>query len=597
MAAKKPAARATVAAGAKKKPSARPRSTAPGVTAFLEALHQRAKPVAERMRPPAAPNAIEALRRLEVPAAMSALYTLHDGSDGAVFGPYQLLSVAELIEERAAMNEILVENESWRTNRTWDSRWVPFMADGDGQLFVVDPGGVYGGAPGQVLFFDHEIGASRELASFDGLLDLLTTLADERLLSLDAWKEHAEKVDARRAEARSVGLAKMKPAALAATLLAVDDAKSAEEAIAILLPLVRAYPTEELLWARVASAAALASRWSLVVHAAESAMRLAPTRDKNAHVPGLFRGLHETGRDEEALAVLRAGLARITNPNERRAGLVPLEIPSTLRLRALRAVTELQPKDVETWALVAEATEDPRERARAREAIVDLVDAMEYPSSFDRTRRLDALRGRAHDAMIGLEPDARLRALLDFAAVANDGEWDVAWADAAKLAASLGRWDVVDAAAKKQLAHTYASLSDVCALRVRALVLLGREEDALALLGAALDQAYTGSDACFVAIPWHEERIAGAPVMVPPAAEFQARAFAMVTARSPENLAAWKWRRVFAKGSERSAVLRAIVALCNREADRRNDDGEFHHSEEDRASFATVRAESQSELG
>lgn len=569
------------------------------VLAFLEALASKEKRLAARLRSPASATALGALRGLELPTAMIALYTLHDGSDDAVFGPYQLLPTADVLDERAAMNEVLAENPAWLANRTWDARWVPFMADGDGQLFVIDPvGSTEGGLPGQVLFFDHELGPTREAASFEVLLDLMARLATKQLLGEEAWRERAEEVDALRTDARAIGLPRMKPADLRRLLSAADDDDlTPRTKLGALLAAAERHSGEAALWSRIASIATELSDFPLVVRASEAALGLEARPDKNAHVPALLRGLHELGRDDEAITVLRAGLARITNANERRSGLVPRELAPRFRLRALRVVTELQPRDVETWELLAKETDDGREREAAREQVITLVDGKEYPSSFDVKRRLEAIRAREHERIAPLSPEAQLTALLELASLAKDGEWDVAWEDAALLAARLGRWDVVDAASAKQIEHTYASLDAVCALRVRALFELGREDEALALVRDALSLAYSGGDSCFVAIPWQEERLRGTPVVEGAARAFQARAFAIVTELSPENFAAWKWRIAFATGRERDEVLQAVIARFGDEPQRRDEDGAFYHSDEDRADFTAVLAASRRELG
>ena len=136
----------------------------------------------------------------------------------------------------------------------------------------------------------------------------------------------------------------------------------------------------------------------------------------------------------------------------------------------------------------------------------------------------------------------------------------------------------------------------VCHLQVRAMFELGREKDALVALRAALEPSYgLRGDEAFKAIPWQAEREAGNLDRSPQARAFEDRCFALIIELSPENLAAWKWRRKLASGADRLAVLKHLEAVCA-EAPGKQVDGEQYYAEEDLAELAQLHAEVRAEL-
>ncbi len=125
-------------------------------------------------------------------------------------------------------------------------------------------------------------------------------------------------------------------------------------------------------------AAVALEEWPLVIEAASTKMRLTRKEWKNQSVSDLFLGLHHTGRDEEAFATLRAGLARITdaNENENPLGLVSTKIDPAVRRKALAIVTEHPSPPtrwVEAWFARGSEAIDPAERKTSLEKAVELV--------------------------------------------------------------------------------------------------------------------------------------------------------------------------------------------------------------------------------
>ena len=180
------------------------------VQALLDAIRKKEKWLVSQLQPPASPAALETLRALEVPPLMSALYAMHDGTKAEFFGSYTLLPVEQIVSQRAMMSELLARMPEWVESGNWNAKWVPFLADGDGQLYCVDPTGAFdSGAPGQILFYDHEAGPERAFASFDVVLELLTTLAKKGLLDQEAQEESEGKYEDLVASAKNAGMPKM----------------------------------------------------------------------------------------------------------------------------------------------------------------------------------------------------------------------------------------------------------------------------------------------------------------------------------------------------------------------------------------------------
>ena len=570
---------------------------------LLDTIAAKEKWLVKELREPASAEALAKLRELEVPDALLALYSLHDGTKNEFMGPYRLLPVASIEDERTMMNQLLAENPTWAKDGNWDSRWVPFMADGDGQYYCIDPGGsCNAGKPGQVLFYDHESGPEREFTSFDAFVGLLTALAKKKLLSERAREDKEETIEALTAEAKAVGLPKLPPKQLKAVLQQLEGeedepAPSAEQRLALLEPLVRQYGAEEQLWSEFATAAAELERWPLVIEAASAAYRIAPKDSKPWHVPQLALALHRTGKDEEALGWLRKAVEIAKNPNSSRVGLIHEKVDPAFHTRCLQLITELHPSDEDAWMLLGSEANDPAVRQKALKQVIAVVDGMRFGGYAFDAKKLQAQRLLEHDRIAAFSADDRLKALLEFAAKAGKGKDPGLWTEAAAAAIELGQWKDAERAGGKAVEHSYDFQRDkVCHLQVRALYELGREKDALAALRASLEPSYglNGTEA-FKAIPWQAEREAGNLERSAKSRAFEDRCFALVTELSPDNLEAWKWRRKLASGADRIAVLKHLDAVCA-EAPNKQVDGEPYYAEEDLAELARLHAEVRAEL-
>lgn len=340
------------------------------IAALLETIASKEKWLVPHLAPGASPEALSKLKALGAPPTMLALYAAHDGTEAATYRGYPLFSVERILEERAAMNKILAERADWREQHVWDESWLPFMGE-DGQLVCVDPKGTCEGSAvkGQVLFYDHETGASRELASFDVFVDLLTALAKAKLLDPEAQEENPDKYEGLCDRAARVGAAMMPAKEMKALNRKLDgeDPPSESARLELLLPLARKYSADGDLWRKLAHTAVRLDQWKLAVEGASKAMRLASRDRKNDLVSPLVVGLHRTGADDKALAVLREAAARQTNYL---TSLVEAsELSTELTVRAYQVLLEVHPKSTPVWLALAKVASGEVRRKAAEQVI------------------------------------------------------------------------------------------------------------------------------------------------------------------------------------------------------------------------------------
>ncbi len=106
---------------------------------------------------------------LRFPPELAASYRLHNGSRGrAVFlYGYPLLSLKEIVEQWGFWRKIIQDGalggepecpeaikKVW-----WNVRWIPFTHNGGGDHHCVDLDPAESGTAGQVIQFNHEVGA------------------------------------------------------------------------------------------------------------------------------------------------------------------------------------------------------------------------------------------------------------------------------------------------------------------------------------------------------------------------------------------------------------------------------------------------------
>jgi tetratricopeptide (TPR) repeat protein len=526
------------------------------VGALVAALAKK-KPIAKLLRGGAAPSALAELDAMGAPAGVRALLAAHDGSTDELLGPHRLLSVAEIVETRATMTG-LAATERWPADR-WKAAWIPLFGDGDGQLLALDPvGGTDDGPAGQIVAYDHEAGPARELASLDVLFDLLTTLAKKGLLGPGASEDEA--FEAAYAKAQAVGLTKMPPKELKKLLAAIDAFTGpAEDALAMVLPAAKKYGAEQRLWMHVMELAGRLSRRELAVRAAERAVRLTPARDRPMCEPALALALHRAGRDDEALAVLRAAFGLKTNYPK---SLVPLDAAPAFVHRAFVVGTEVRPKSHELWLERGRHATDRAERAAAFRAAIALTNDAELvkfnegiaTKVRDEAARLDAL-----DEADALEGTARLDALVALSKRETEAENQDTWLRVARAATELGAWAVAEHAGERAIATAQLEYQryQVASWRVRALAELGREDEAVALVDEVLR-----------AMMFDQER-AAALVAIPDGLSpaLRARVFAVAAPALDENAHAWLGlARTTSDPGARAAALARVLALTTDDA-------------------------------
>ena len=606
--------------GSSSKPAKAPKTPAATsdsapVQALFDAIGKKEKWLVSQLQPPASPAALKILRALEVPPLVSALYAVHDGTEAEMFGSYSLLPVEQIVSQREMMNKLLAEKSEWSKTGNWNATWVPFLADGDGQLYAIDPTGSFeSGTPGQILFYDHEAGPTREFASFDVLLELLTTLAKKGLLGQEAQEEDQEKYEELVTNAKNVGMPKMSAKELkeAKSMFGSGEGLrwSAEQKLAKALPLARKYPAEEYLWGEVATAARKLEQWPLVAEAAKNHERLTPKADRPGyHTDALLLALHRQGRDEEALAVLTAALQIPTNGNTGRTGLVPEEADLAFRQRAWVIASELstalQFRDFDVWWERGLAATDPAERTLAFETILAMC---EKKNAAGRARVGKSFKDHAIDSYIEkvkqqlevdrialLAGEAKVDALLAAAKRFQKGSSKELWHLVATCAVELESWKQAEEAGAKliELESYEGTKYEWCRYQVLALHELGSDEKALKVLKKALEplDEEKGKD-FLVAIPWREAREAGTPQRKPEDAAFEAKCFALATKVMPENPFAWRWRGALATApSERKSAFEKAAALSAAELLLVDD-----YSDEDMEAFRRVRDEAKEQL-
>ncbi len=576
------------------------------IQTLLETVRTKEKWLIPQLRPPATADALQSLRALDAPSLMVALYAMHDGTEHELLGSFQLLSIEAILAERQRMQEVFPAE-----NGPWNSKWIPFLADGDGQLYCVDPAGTLDlGAPGQIIFYDHEAGPKREFMSFEVFISLVTSLANAKLLDQEAQEAKAEKYEGLYTDAKYLGLPKMPAKERKAALAKVDEpsALSKEQQLDLLLPLVRQYPTEGELWGEIAYAAAELERWPLLIEAASTANRFAPKGYADLYTEPLVVGLHRLGRDDDALAALRTAFARIKNPhNERPTNLVSTNADAAFRLRALALMTEVFPAYFEGWFLLGSESTEITERTRCFKEVIRVVNASKNPNGAEERRRFEADRLLVHQDLESVSHEERADGLMAFAKRVDRDTIDaIAWREAAAQALAVDRWEQAASAAAKAAKKSSSDNKEryeTCRITLRALYELGKENQALTALKKTYADGYMESDRdCFAAIPWHEERLANIVTRDPAALLFEVKCFALVTKLDPENFDAWKHRASLETGPELKTVLKNLVACCENaleleaETIRASNDGQGYYESEDIEEFVRAKAEALQKL-
>jgi len=119
---------------------------------------------------------------------------------------------------------------------------------------------------------------------------------------------HARRAFAREPKA-SLEWGKMDPERLEQLVLALDGSEvSDDKRLAVALALTETFPAERVLWQIVLHAARRLGLWERMAMAAAHAVQLTAANERHDLTEHLVFALHKTGRDKEAVAVLRAAL-------------------------------------------------------------------------------------------------------------------------------------------------------------------------------------------------------------------------------------------------------------------------------------------------
>jgi cell wall assembly regulator SMI1 len=122
---------------------------------------------------PAAIRRAEARLQVRLPDDVRASYAVHDGSGFCALLPFPLLSLQRMVQEWTNWRELRQQGTFKGAESTpegpiktdwWNVRWIPFTHDGGGNHQCLDLDPAPGGNAGQVINFDHEVGATGVLA-------------------------------------------------------------------------------------------------------------------------------------------------------------------------------------------------------------------------------------------------------------------------------------------------------------------------------------------------------------------------------------------------------------------------------------------------
>ena len=139
-------------------------------------LRLQAPPLHAALAPGASPEALqraEARLQVEFPEDVRASYAIHDGTGFGGLFPFPLLSLQRVVQESNNWREWLHRGTFGDAESTpqgpiktdwWNVRWIPFTHDGGGNYQCLDLDPAPGGNVGQIINFDHEVGATEVLA-------------------------------------------------------------------------------------------------------------------------------------------------------------------------------------------------------------------------------------------------------------------------------------------------------------------------------------------------------------------------------------------------------------------------------------------------
>jgi cell wall assembly regulator SMI1 len=123
-----------------------------------------------------------------LPPGLRALYRWHDGQSAdctlALQYNWTFMPLDDICVARAALAQLLDGGEFPESN-WWSPGWFPFLDNGGGDHLCVDLDGCFGGPPGQVLTFHHDI-EFRDV-EFPGLDSWLAAFLSS--LHADLWEE------------------------------------------------------------------------------------------------------------------------------------------------------------------------------------------------------------------------------------------------------------------------------------------------------------------------------------------------------------------------------------------------------------------------
>lgn len=139
--------------------------------------------------PPSAIAAAEAALGRPLPPELAGSASIHDGQRGAgfeLFARWGLLSLDRAVDTWKMLEQVAAASGGAEPPITthgpvrpvwWSRAWIPFAADGNGDVLTLDMDPANGGQPGQVVLYFHDSERREVLAP--GLGAWLTQIADD----------------------------------------------------------------------------------------------------------------------------------------------------------------------------------------------------------------------------------------------------------------------------------------------------------------------------------------------------------------------------------------------------------------------------------
>lgn len=137
-------------------------------------------------------RSFEAALGLSLPDEMREFFRWRNGQAldcyAGLVGNFGLMATATMLEERAALNELLrsgeIEVPNW-----WSPGWVPFLDDVAGDFYCLDTEGTFTGQAGQIICYWHDYGRRSVIApDFSSWLSTVVTRLEAGEVGVEEYR-------------------------------------------------------------------------------------------------------------------------------------------------------------------------------------------------------------------------------------------------------------------------------------------------------------------------------------------------------------------------------------------------------------------------